>query len=239
MAGKPWSAEAKSKQSERMVASNAKRKELYGPTGAPEDAYVSDRTKKWIVEFYHFLLEIDQCLKNEEYFEAYKTAYPEMDCRIEHGKLYFSKSVLDIHKKHGSTASYIWKKMFVCHQQGGYSKETGKGFPSRWYLNEDAVLDYFSAELANRKHGFTVVRAVKVLERFDIKKRQATEWKTEVNVRGYEDVVPVKDSKQVTTSEERKELKVKRAIVKDEATVRNEELKATRMKKFANKEQSL
>lgn len=184
----------------------------------------NSKAKNFIVVILGFLLELNRADKNEELFTAFVAAYPEMLIRrsavAEGGPILLNQSVRKLRDEHGVVAERIWKKLFKCIQQGGYSMKENKAYDSCWTLNEAALDDVLMRRMViQRKTGkpFSVSQLLEVLEDHEEFKRVSTEHKIELQTsrgRTKEVVVGRAKSKKFTTAEERAEIKERRNELK-------------------------
>lgn len=121
-------------------------------------------------------------------FDALVKGYPELNIRwdFHHAKILFSFSTNSLRPRYGKLAEQMFRRLFVCYQSGGYSRETGEGYASVWHLSVEALNAWLIKALSKN---FNVSKAFKVLMNFEPLTRAATEYVEETNGYNLEEAI--------------------------------------------------
>lgn len=241
----PWTEERKAKSAATKAAKAAKNLELYGTKMAPEskEKLLASREEKsterrnnskahaYLPELQQWVLALKLAKDCPEVFDALVAAYPDRDVRWDYyeQKILFSFSTNSLRARYGILAEQMFRRLFVCHHQGGYARREEKGVPSVWHISEKA-LEAWVIKASNSK--FSVSAAVKVLMNFEPLTRAATEYKEVENEYGFLELKGMK--KKVMTREQRLEILKTRETLQQKVKAANLE----QMKAWTNKELS-
>jgi hypothetical protein len=121
----------------------------------------------------------------------------------------------------------MFRRLFVCYQSGGYSREQGEGYASVWHLSMEALDAWLIQALSKN---FTVSKAFKVLMNFEPLTRAATHY---TEVQNEFNLLELRGGKKKTmTPAQRREVLEMRAAQQEKVDAKNRKA----MEKWAKKE---
>lgn len=179
------------------------------------------KANKLILDLLDLINDLHRAKENPEVLATLQAVHGDMNFQFNETvqEVRFSKSSTEIRNEFGAIGLEIWKKVFVCIQQGGFSREDNSGYSSVWALNTQNWDTFVIKKIklkAKSGPGLTVSSFMDAIAENDELQRVPTYHKV-VEKNGQKSIVG--SSKRMTTKEQRAKIAAKRDALKEKHDV--------------------